>query len=351
MIPSLVSVSFAFLLGDLPASNLYSGKLLTPTGKPVVGIEVAIAGTRRSTKTDSQGLWILDTTTSGIASRKPPAATPLRQLSIPGMIGSSSVGWDALGRLSPGAGPQELSTSTSAPRAMALRDTLVYSLQGKVYLKDTASVSMRNMVRVFDTTWNASVVYGWFTDARDGKIYRSLRLGRATWMAQNLNYAVDSSWWYMASSDSGAKYGRLYLWPAALALGPSCLTISCQATLPKIPRGICPVGWHVPFRTDWRYLLDTLLPNARSALILKSRFGWDVPSDQGIDSLGMRILPAPFRFASGGFNGAGWLGQFEVANERNPDDAASAIFQFSSDRWMDGAVNKQYGLSLRCIQD
>ncbi|MEK7391584.1 MAG: FISUMP domain-containing protein [Fibrobacterota bacterium] len=127
-----------------------------------------------------------------------------------------------------------------------------------------------------------------------GKTYKTVTIGSQTWMAENLNVKVDSSWWYDNDPDTGRKYGRLYKWSAMLGIPDSCTgTISCASMIRPKHQGICPTGWHLPADSDWSVLLTNIGGKSTAGKLLKSTSGWD-GSDNGVDEYGFTALPAGY---------------------------------------------------------
>jgi len=97
----------------------------------------------------------------------------------------------------------------------------------------------------------AKVVYGAFTDTRDNKKYKTTNIGSQTWMAENLNYqTLSGSWCYKNSTDSCAKYGRLYDWATAMGVEP-LFNSNLWGGGDNNHQGVCPAGWHLPSRAEW----------------------------------------------------------------------------------------------------
>ncbi len=199
--------------------------------------------------------------------------------------------------------------------------------------------------------WNTSINYGTFTDVRDGQVYRTVTIGKQTWMAENLNYQVDSSWCYENSVDSCAKYGRLYQWAAMMGLDPSHNENDWTEFLPH--QGVCPSGWHIPSAEDW----DTLGINADggnddAGTRLKSKNGWSYDSSS-TDVYGFRGLPAgernylvEFKYVG---NGAYFWSYSEIGVSRALDRILSSGGNGLGSEYFGNVKNA--GLSIRCLKD
>jgi len=119
-----------------------------------------------------------------------------------------------------------------------------------------------------------------FTDQRDGKTYKAVKIGEQTWMAENLNYAAKDSKCYDDKESNCKKYGRLYDWETSNI--------------------VCPSGWHLPTRKEWNVLYDAVGGKEVAAKVLKSKSGWNDDTDMesgrkisgnGEDKFGFTMLP------------------------------------------------------------
>ena len=127
-----------------------------------------------------------------------------------------------------------------------------------------------------------------YTDKRDGKVYKIVKIGRQVWFAENLNYAAEGSGCYRNSEDDCAKYGRLYGWPAALKA--------------------CPVGWHLSTNKEWDTLVDYIGGRRTAGTKLKSTSGWNdykEKSGNGTDEYGFSALPGGNGFSGFVFSKTG----------------------------------------------
>jgi len=202
------------------------------------------------------------------------------------------------------------------------------AIREKAKLDSTAKAQAEQLQRVQQQQAAATARTGSFTDNRDGKIYRWVRIGSQVWMAENLNYITDYS-----RSISSKKYGQLYEWNEA--------------------QRVCPVGWRLPSIADWERLFE--LVGGRENVAgrkLKAKSGWEYDdnkgkSGNGMDDYGFSALPGGAcsrgvcRDVGVGFGGY-W---FNATNERD------IIMHYANDDVMIGPTRRDNHSSVRCIRN
>lgn len=188
-----------------------------------------------------------------------------------------------------------------------------------------------------------------FTDTRDGKTYRTVKLGDRIWMAENLNYEIKDSlvsncnenggcdmgfpsnrpqsWCNGNKQENCDKYGRLYNFEAA--------------------KVACPPGWSLPAVEEWPERGN----GGFSAFLDYAVVGWG----GGKDSYGFSILPAgdytarsqyflePGRFAFF------WTSTIDPLNHNcatmiHVGNGSEGIVSVCAD-------DENDGLSVRCVKD
>lgn len=213
--------------------------------------------------------------------------------------------------------------------------------------------------------FNPAITYGTMTDKRDNKVYKTIKIGSQTWMAENLNYAdsvktpslLNRSWCYNDVAANCAVAGRLYTWAAAIdsvKLYDGDNGVDCgygkTCTLPKKVQGICPDGWHLPTYTEGQ-TLRTTVDEVTSGTVLKSQTGWYNNGNGGTDAYGFSALPAGRRNDDGNFENVGLNAYFWSADESNgPTAYYLGLYYGNISAWMTN-WRKYNGHSVRCIKD
>lgn len=208
----------------------------------------------------------------------------------------------------------------------------------------------------------AELEFSTVTD-QSGFEYKTVKIGSQWWMVENLKttkYAdgtpialidpsVDSLWQQDSLGATVAydeRYGRLY---------------NAHAVLNS--KGIAPAGWKVPSDADWKILENYLGMSGTevekltwrgteiaAALFPKASEFWpSTCTTFGTNSCGFNALPSGIKSYDGTLNNTGdvafWWTSSESNNElwyRSIDSKFKGIYRQS--------IQKQYGLSIRCVK-
>jgi uncharacterized protein (TIGR02145 family) len=140
---------------------------------------------------------------------------------------------------------------------------------------------------------------------------KEVAIGQQIWMNENLNVDIfrngdkieeartieewnqgsneEKPMWcyYDNNPDNGPKYGKLYNWYAV-----------------NDPRGLAPLGWHIPSHLEWEQLSVFLGGHDISAMKLKNNNGWafNQYSGNGTNETGFSALPGGYLI-----NLSGWM--------------------------------------------
>jgi uncharacterized protein (TIGR02145 family) len=177
----------------------------------------------------------------------------------------------------------------------------------------------------------AKPVAGTFTDPRDGRTYRTARIGSQIWMAENLAFDYAGSKLYGDNPENAAKYGRLYDWETAM--------------------NACPKGWHLPSDAEWQTLVDFASGASVAGKSLKAVDTWTHNATHvGTDDFGFSALPGGFGY-NGNFGNVGDSGLWWSATENGASSAwYRYVYNYSSDVYRYDS-SKESLLSVRCVKD
>ena len=191
---------------------------------------------------------------------------------------------------------------------------------------------------------------GTFTDSRDGKVYKIIKIGEQIWMAENLNYTkgipniindtewgllknnnVDIAWcYYDNKQENGDIYGALYTYGAAIK--------------------VCPNDWHLPTDYEWLKLTNYLGGEEIAGKKLKNLTGW-LGNGNGTNKFGFSALPGGSRRNDGIFVNVGGNGLWWSATHSNSSDAWVRFLIYDDTEAIHHDAYKSSGYSVRCVKN
>ena len=175
-----------------------------------------------------------------------------------------------------------------------------------------------------------------FKDPRDGKMYKTVKIGTQTWMAENLAYKTSSGFWaYKDDVTIVTKYGYHYDWETA--------------------KKVCPTGWHLPSDAEWTELAAYLGGEKVAGFKMKSSSGWydySGNNGKGTNSSGFAGLPGGYRKINGIiFNYIGFYGYWWSSTELGTESAWNCSLYYYLGQMVRDGSRKQEELSVRCLKD
>lgn len=202
-----------------------------------------------------------------------------------------------------------------------------------------------------------SVTFADSTVTIGGRVYRTVTIGSATWLAENLDYkfqvdgsqipigasgtpSTPSAWYYNNDEATygvdGNKYGLLYNWYATKYLDDNKSTL-------------LPEGWRVPSTTDWDTLATAIGGASTAGTILKSATGWT--NGAGTDDYGFSGVPAGQYVSTWGFVSLGLFNFFWTTVEGDDSSNAFSRSLGAEARITGGMSNRSTGYSIRLVKD
>jgi len=174
---------------------------------------------------------------------------------------------------------------------------------------------------------------GTFKDPRDGKIYKTVKIGAQTWFVENISYKVNNGCWAYDDDERNVTiYGLMYTWESAM--------------------NVCPSGWHLPSDQEWTILSDFLGGEQIAGGKLKSINLWVSPNISASNSSGFKALPGGGRrdtdgvFGDIGLNGIWW-----TSTKRENENAWIRLLNANVGEIIQNGLNQSFGCSVRCVKD
>jgi len=195
---------------------------------------------------------------------------------------------------------------------------------------------------------------GYFTDKRDNRTYKWVKIGKQVWMAENLGYlpavspstdgsgtdaryyvqGYEGSFTFAAKASANfLKSGVLYNWPAAATA--------------------CPSGWHIPGVKEWATLANSLGGKSSAGFSMKTIENWNSSILNANNMSGFTALPGGARLASGGFSTANQLSAnwWTDSLSTNSSEAFACSLYPNNTALSTYKSNLQNGYSIRCVKD
>lgn len=221
-------------------------------------------------------------------------------------------------------------------------------------------------IEVLDSSAKETIV-----DARDNQVYEVVQIGTQKWLARNLNYNDGKGKCPSEKNSLCEKYGRLYNASSIIKAHKNDKASGDQEIYDSL-RALCPEGWHVPFKSEWKVLKDYVASHSKKGEVgknLKSTDGWFGADSMVVDSkdsihfavasgndpYGFNALPAGICRGSvcNVHDNAYFWGIADTVRESFATMLVGYVLSFENDDFVvDGNINylNNPRVSVRCIE-
>lgn len=209
---------------------------------------------------------------------------------------------------------------TSSPRKLFSTILLACTLLSSYSTAQNVTIGKQNW-----TQTNLNV-----TTFRNGDTIRQAKTA-VEWLVAGVYR--EPAWCYYTNENGvvDPSYGKLYNWYAV-----------------NDPRGLAPLGWHIPTIEEWNTLSD-FVGEKRGGIKLKTNTGWK--DGNGTNASGFSGEPAGRReHAYGKCIGRGSSGSWWSASPNGKEEASAAVLSNNLEYLSIGGHNKMNGFSVRCIE-
>jgi len=171
--------------------------------------------------------------------------------------------------------------------------------------------------------------YGEFTDPRDGKTYRTVKIGKQVWLAENLAYVCEGSEYCLGNPRYAERFGCYYDWETA--------------------KKAVPPGWHLPTIKEFIKFHKTVGDNA----CLMNDSGWNFHEDcpERAFNSGFSAVGAGYnnteKFEEVGINAGFW----STTVDKEDKKYAECFSIYSCSKIFFDANQKIFKFSVRCVKD
>ena len=189
----------------------------------------------------------------------------------------------------------------------------------------------------------------------DGNQYKIFQIGTKMWMSSNLKVTrfnngepiteiISDKKWSKSRKPSLSMYENSFKYGKPLGYlynGKSVLD----------DKNICPIGFHIPTDSDWENLIKILGGTKDAGIKLRANKGW-LPSINGTNESGLKLLPSGSRNENGEFYGAGKVGVW-WSSTSDPSGLKLYARGLSNDKQdiVRYAANPKIGAYVRCVRD